>query len=147
MQVIFIFLIITSIIGNVGTQNWLGIYIIDSTCNTTVCCCFTGQMLFVNYSTQVLGIFFNTTGDCDKDTPSAVNTTYPSNYTGVFTMEGTSINMNLNANSQSIALVDRANSACNSTAVKKSDSTKQQTDILILFFLIFVSLIMNIFFA
>jgi hypothetical protein len=145
MQVIFIFLIIASIIGSVRTQNWLGIYTIDSTCNTTVCCCFTGQMLFVNYSTQ-LGIFFNTTGDCDKDTPSAVNTTYPSNYAGDFMMGDTSIKMNLSANSQSIALVDRTNSACNSNAVKKSNSIKQQIYIMMLFFLMFVSLIMNIIF-
>jgi hypothetical protein len=125
-------------------QDWVGTYIINSMCNTTICCCFTGDMLFVNYSTQVLGLSSDTDGDCNDNTPFAVNITYPNYYTGGFMMGKTSIIMTLSSDSQSIAIVYSANPACNSNALRENNSIKPQTNIMILLSLIFVRLMMNI---
>ncbi len=107
MQVIFIFFIITSITGSIRMQNWLGTYTTDSMCNTTICCYPTGQILFTNYSENMIGILSNRSGQCGNETALFVIIRYPNNYTSSFT-----IDITLDSNSQSIAFVDTINSAC-----------------------------------
>jgi hypothetical protein len=133
------FFFATSIIVFVQSQTWIGNYTAGSTCNTTICCCSSGQIVVTNPTTNILAVTFGLTGQCSSFTTYNGTTPYPSGYTGYLTFAGRNLTLILSSNSQTISTINPTSSACNSNAIRNS-AIKQFGNTMAIVALIFIGL-------
>jgi hypothetical protein len=135
MQTHIVLLLILSFIGCVQSQNWLGTYIVNSSCSTSSCCCVTGQINVIAVSANVDSFTTTLSGGllCAGNSFYTANVTNTSSYVTSFTISIVTLTFTLSSDSLSINVTNSANALCggylrkNFTAASTSTSTSAST--------------------
>lgn len=130
-------LLIVSVIGTAHSQSWAGTYTAGSSCNTTVCCCLSGQIVLTNSLTNNYTVNSSLSGACGNTT-SFSGIAYTSAYTGWMVVNGSNDTLTLTSDSRTIMVGNPTNSPCNGKGVK-SGAIKEHVNILILFALFLIT--------
>jgi hypothetical protein len=114
-------IVLLGMIVSIRCQSWPGTYTVGSTCNTTACCCFTGQITITGYNSTNLYITSGANGTCNA---TYVNGTFNANVTA----NNYSISTNLGGQGYSLSLssdnriitatINITTSICNVNATK-----------------------------
>jgi hypothetical protein len=140
VQQTFILLLIASVIGAVQSQTWTGSYTADSSCNTLICCCMSGQVVVTSSSTNVYSVTSGASSLCSAT--SLTGTFYASGYTGWVVVLGNNVTFTLSSDSHTITVTNPAAPACGGKGVK-SGAIKQHTNIIMLLAIGLVGVMMN----
>ncbi len=141
MQPTHIFLLVASIISAVQSQIWAGTYKADSSCNTTICCCLSGQVVLTNSSTNIYTVASSVSGVCGTAT-AFVGTAYTSGYTGWLLVASNNDTLTLSSDSTTITVTNTVYPACSGKGVK-SGASKQHANIIMLFGIALVGVVMS----
>jgi hypothetical protein len=118
-----------NIISNIHSQNWVGSFKIDSSCNTTYCCCLSGIADITCSSINLLKLESSISGQRSGFTTFICTTIYPSNYTGYITCGVQELIRTLSCDDNTITATDPFFILCGgkafwSNAIKQYDSDK-----------------------
>ncbi len=119
-RLMWICLILTIVPGTVLGQNWTGTYTWSGRCNTTVCCCGSGNMTVTSNSSN---IYFSTGASslCSGNTSSWLISN-PYSYTYSQSAAGQTVVYTLSGDSKTINATNQAANQCSDIATKISDS-------------------------
>ncbi|UJR07298.1 hypothetical protein I4U23_011586 [Adineta vaga] len=129
-----------------STPNWIGTFQMDSSCDTSTCCCFTNQIFLIQTSSNLLQLNGSLSGRCIGST-SLVSyaLSMPTNYAVAFTWFGQAIRVILSQDNSYLALVDNNVGYCSGTALRTSYSNSRINSVnlplMIFMFLIIIGII------
>lgn len=130
MQPTIVLLLVVSVVGVAQSQTWTGTYTADSSCNTTVCCCMTGQVVLTISSTNNYSISSSMSGTLCGNVTIFSGPAYTNGYTGWMLISGVNNTLTLSSDSKNITLINPT-AACSGKGVK-SGAIKQHANIIML---------------
>ena len=142
MQPTLIFLLMVSVIGAAQSQSWAGTYTTDSSCNTSVCCCMSGQVVARSSSTNTYTVISPMIGACGNVT-TFVGTGYTSGYTGWMQVGIDNDTLTLSSDSYNITVTNTVHPHCSGKGFK-SGTIKQHANIIMLFAIALVGVGMSV---
>lgn len=104
--------------NNTAPPTWEGIYLSDSMCNTSVCCCINGLVFLAKLASNKLVVASSVMGKCRSLTYLLLRSDYPSGYSGNITLNGQTLMCTLSSDNQIINMLNPFNPTCNGNANK-----------------------------
>ena len=135
MTTTLILIAMISLLGMAECQTWTGNYTTNASCDTSVCCCLSGQFVVANYSSISLYMSSSLNGVCtNRTTWSAIVT--PASYLATMWVDlNQPLLLNLSSDSQKISVNNVLNSRCSMILLKTTSTTsnaKRQTSSILL---------------
>jgi hypothetical protein len=101
----------------------------DNGCDTTTCCCLSGQVQFYQIATNQLQITGGVTGICNGfQTSFSASGLIPTTFTSVITWYGETIRITLGPDNSYLSFVNLNFAYCSATAVRTSYSAASMKD-------------------
>ena len=104
---------IVSLFGMARCQTWTGTYTTNASCDTSVCCCFSGQFVVTNSTSNMLNMSSSLNGLCSNRTTWCMVVPLPSTSVATLLTDAYQVlSVNLSSDSQRIYVNDMLNSKC-----------------------------------
>ena len=147
MTTTFILIVMASLLGMAQCQSWTGTYATNASCDTSVCCCLSGQLVVGNYSSTSLNMTSRLNGLCTNQTTWAA-IVYPVAFQATMWVDlNQPLYLNLSSDSQKITVNNVFNSRCSMMLVKTitttSNAKRQSSSIYFALPLVLLGLIIN----
>ncbi|UJR18935.1 hypothetical protein I4U23_022064 [Adineta vaga] len=123
MQVMVLFLFVAIVIGSTQSQTWAGTYMPDSSCDTSTCCCLSGQAIVTSSSANSYTVQSGASGVCGGAVTFTGNL-YTSGYTGWMMVATDNDTVTLSSDSHIVTVTNPSRSACNGQGIKNGSPTQ-----------------------
>ncbi|CAF1088989.1 unnamed protein product [Adineta ricciae] len=104
-----------------STPTWVGTYQVDSSCDSSTCCCFTNYIYLTTTSASLLQLNGTLSGRCvGSSNVVSYAMTMPTNFALGFTWYGQTLRVILSQDSSYLAMVDNTVGYCSGSALRTS---------------------------
>ncbi|CAF1449518.1 unnamed protein product [Adineta steineri] len=141
MQLTVLFLLMATVIGAAQSQSWAGTYTVDSSCNTTSCCCLSGKAVLTS-TTNGYSVNSSASSLCNSNS-TFTGTLSTTNYTGWIKVNSDNDTVTLSSDSLTITINDTTNSTCTNKLIK-SGALAQHANIIRLLALFLFGMMINV---
>ena len=110
----------------VQSQNWIGVYTLESLCEQATCCCPSNSFTMTRPSQNVLGYSLSLAGQCGGLTSYSGQGSYPANYSFRAPINVTSLTITLSDDSNALTIDSALGELCGDMA-NRADSSGSTT--------------------
>ena len=131
-----------ALIANVVGQQWTGTFQVQGSCNSNLCCCYSGILTSSRTSSGYLSLYSDGVG-CTSSYSSSTFT-YPTSYSFSYnTTSGQTITYSISYDGRTMSFSNNPYSYCSDTAVRTDSSASVMVkSSLNLFWMIFATIVM-----
>ena len=110
--------LLASIMGAVRSQDWVGSYTTDATCDTSSCCCLSGNVVLERPTRNTLKLTSGLRGPCSGETGFSATIGYPAGYSVDLQLGQETLRCTFNSDSTAITATNAASPRCSGNAYK-----------------------------